>query len=153
MDILEKIKDIDCYLKSITASRPDIIHEYVLKQFEINRDVTHDVTLPRRKSDHFSLEVKDRITFSPNEGPFQIEIIIGASITLAEPMKPGEIKKLLNIHKNKLSIINQCLPHSSVLTALITDKMGFSPVIFSSRIAMDTKEFNNASRISNRRTK
>ncbi len=153
MDIIEKIKDIDCYLKSITASRPDIIPEEALRKFEINRDVSHEVILPKRKSEYFSIEVKDKITFSPKEGPFKIEIVIGASITLSEPLTPGEITKLINIQKNKLSIINQCLPHSSSITALITDKMGFSPVIFSSRIAMDTKEFTNASRISGRRKK
>ncbi|MBI5193639.1 MAG: hypothetical protein HZA08_09400 [Nitrospirae bacterium] len=153
MDIIEKIKDIDCYLKNITASRPDVIHEDVLRQFEIKRDVSHEVNLPKRKSEHFSVEVTDSITFSPKEGPFKVEIVIGAAITLSEPMTPGEITKLINIQKNKLSIINQCLPHSSSITALITDKMGFSPVIFSSRIAMDTKEFTNASRVPGRRKK
>ncbi len=154
MDIIEKIRDIDCYLKSITASRPPVISEEALNQLEIKRDVSHELNLPKGKSDHFSVAVTDKITFVPKEGPFQIEVVIGASIMLAEAMSPREITKLVNMRKNILSILNQCLPHSSAVIAHITDKMGFSPVIFSSRIALNnTKELSNASRLSSRRTK
>lgn len=153
LDIIEKIRDIDCYLKSVTASRPALIPEESLKQVEIKRDVSHKFNLPRQKSDHFSVEVTDRITFTPGEGPFQAEVVIGASIGLIEPMSRVEITRLVGIKKNILSIINQCLPHSSAIIAIITDKMGFSPVILSSRIAFDKKEFTNASRLSCRRAK
>lgn len=153
LDIIEKIRDIDCYLKSITASRPPVIHEDALKQVEIKRDVSHSVDLPKRKSDHFSVAVTDKIAFIPDEGPFQIEVVIGASIMLSESMTPREIMNLINIRKNILSILNQCLPHSSAIIAHITDKMGFSPVIFSSRIALNNKELSDASRLSSRRAK
>lgn len=128
-----------------------MIPEDTLKQVEIKRDVSHEFDLPRRKGDHFSVEVTDRITFTPDEGPFHIEVVIGASIILVEPMSHREIMRLVSIQKNRLSILNHCLPHSSAIIALITDKMGFSPVIFSSRIAFDKKEFADASRLSSRR--
>ena len=154
MDIIEKIRDIDCYLKSITASRPPVISEEALNQLEIKRDVSHQVDLPKEKTDHFSVAVTDKITFAPKEGPFQIEVVIGASILLAEPMSSREITKLVHRRKNILSILNQCLPHSSAIIAHITDKMGFSPVIFSSRIALNNKkELSDASRLSRRRAK
>lgn len=152
MDIIEKIKDIDCYLKDISASRTSGIPGEALKQVEIKRGVSHKFHLPKRKSDHFYVEVTDRITFGPEKGPFQIKVVIGASISLAEPVSPGEMKKLTSLQKNILSIINHCLPHSSAVIALITDKMGFSPVIFSSRIALNKKEFTDANRLSRRRT-
>jgi len=150
LDIIEKIKDIDCYLKSITASRPAIIPENSIKEVEIKRDVSHEFALPGDKSDHFSIEVTDRITFTPDEGPFQIEVIIGASIVLIEALSPGDITNLISTKKNILSLINQCLPHSSAIIAHITDKMGFSPMIFSSRIALREYGINNESRLSNR---
>ena len=153
MDIIEKIRNIDCYLKSITASRPPVISENALKQVEIKRDVSHEVDLPKGKSDHFSVAVTDKIAFTPDEGPFQIEVVIGASIILAEPMLPRDITRLVNVRKNILSILNHCLPHSSAIIAHITDKMGFSPVIISSRIALNNKEMNNAGRLSSRRAK
>ena len=154
MDIIEKIRDIDCYLKNITASRPPVIAEEALNQLEITRDVSHEIDLPRRKSDHFSVAVTDKITFTPHEGPFQIEVVIGASIFLTEPLSPQEITRLVKMRKNILSILNQCLPHSSAVIAHITDKMGFSPMIFSSRIALNkTRELRNASRLSGRRAK
>ena len=153
MDIIEKIRDIDCYLKSITASRPIVIPEDALKQLEIKRDVSHKIDLPKGKSDHFSIAVTDKIAFIPDEGPFEIEVVIGASIILAESMSPQEITKLVSIRKNILSILNQCLPHSSAIIAHITDKMGFSPVIISSRIALNKRELNNAGKLSSRRAK
>ena len=153
MDIIEKIRDVDCYLKSISASRPPAIPEEALKHLEIKRDVSHAVELPKIKSDHFSIAVTDKIAFTPKKGPFRIEVVIGASIMLSEPMTPREITKLVNMRKNILAIINHCLPHSSAVIAHITDKMGFSPVIFSARIAVNSRELSDASRLSGRRTK
>jgi len=150
LDIIDKIEGIDCYLKDIKASRPVFIANKFLKQVEMKRDVSHKLNLPKRKSNHFSLLVTDKISFTPNEGPFEIEVVIGAFITLVEPMRPAEIVKLIGEKKNLLSIINQCLPHSSAIIALITDKMGFSPVIFSSRIVLEDEEHGDESRISDR---
>lgn len=124
--------------------------EDAIRQVELKRNVSHKINIPKRKSDHFSVSITDRITFNPDEGPFKIEIMLGANISLLEPMSPAEITSLIKIKKNVLSIINQCLPHSSAIIANITDKMGFSPVIFSPRIAMENIEFNNESRLSRR---
>ncbi len=124
--------------------------EDAIRRVELKRNVSHKVSIPKRKSDHFSVAITDRITFSPDEGPFTIEIILGANIALMEPMTPAEITSLIKIKKNVLSIINQCLPHSSAIIAHITDKMGFSPVIFSPRIAMEHIEFNDESRLPRR---
>jgi len=151
LDILEKIKDIDCYLKELSARRTSEIPGGPPKEVEIERGVSHRFYLPKVKSDRFTTEVTDRITFGPEEGPFQIKVVIGATILLNEPLSPGELRKLTSSQKNILSIINHCLPHSSALIALITDKMGFSPVIFSSRIPLDRKEFTDAGRLSRRR--
>ncbi|MCC7201049.1 MAG: hypothetical protein IT393_00050 [Nitrospirae bacterium] len=150
MDIIGKIMDIDCYLQSINASRSSAMGEDAIRQVELKRNVSHKINIPKRKSDHFSVSITDRITFNPDEGPFKIEIMLGANISLLEPMSPAEITSLIKIKKNVLSIINQCLPHSSAIIANITDKMGFSPVIFSPRIAMENIEFNNESRLSRR---
>lgn len=124
--------------------------EDAIRRVELKRNVSHKINMPKRKSDHFSVSITDRITFNPDEGPFKIEIILGANISLLEPMSPAEITSLIKIKKNVLSIINQCLPHSSAIIANITDKMGFSPVIFSPRIAMEHIGFNNESRLSRR---
>lgn len=150
MDIIGKIMDIDCYLQSINASRSSAMGEDAIRRVELKRNVSHKINMPKRKSDHFSVSITDRITFNPDEGPFKIEIILGANISLLEPMSPAEITSLIKIKKNVLSIINQCLPHSSAIIANITDKMGFSPVIFSPRIAMEHIGFNNESRLSRR---
>lgn len=124
--------------------------EGAIRRVELKRNVSHKVSLPRRKSDHFSIAITDRITFNPDKGPFKIEITLGANISLLEPLSPAEIASLIKIKKNILSIINQCLPHSSAIIAHITDKMGFSPVIFSPRIAMENIENNDESRLSRR---
>ncbi|MBI5197297.1 MAG: hypothetical protein HZA19_01685, partial [Nitrospirae bacterium] len=72
--------------------------------------------------------------------PFRIEVEIGATIILLEPLKPKEIALMLENKKNLLSLINQCLPYSSTLIAQITDQMGFAPVIFTPRISMGISE-------------
>ncbi len=153
MDIISKVMDIDCYLQSINASRSSSMSEDAIRRVELKRNVSHKVSVPRRKSDHFSVTITDRITFNPDEGPFKIEITLGANIALLEPMSPAEITSLMKIKKNVLSIVNQCLPHSSVIIANLTDKMGFSPVIFSPRIAMEHIELKDESRLSSRRAK
>jgi hypothetical protein len=153
MDIISKIMDIDCYLQHINASRSSSMNEDALKRVELKRNVSHKINIPKRKSDHFSVAITDRITFIPDEGPFKIEVILGANIALLEPMSPTEITRLIKIKKNVLSIINQCLPHSSAIIAHLTDKMGFSPVIFSPRIAMENIELDNESRLSSRQAK
>jgi hypothetical protein len=140
MDILEKIKDMDCYLKQVNASRSNLQGIPDLRQVEMKRDVSHTLDLPKKASCHFRISVLDRITFIPNSGPFHIEIEIGATVTLDEAMRPKEITRLLDNKKNLLSLINQCLPYSSTLIAQITDQMGFSPVIFTPRISMEAKE-------------
>ncbi|MCC6543703.1 MAG: hypothetical protein IT392_04270 [Nitrospirae bacterium] len=148
MDIISKIMDIDCYLQSINACRSSSLNEDAVKCVELKRNVSHKFIVPRRKCDHFSIEIRDRITFNPDKGPFKIEIILGANISLLEPMSPAEITGLVKIKKNVLSIINQCLPHSSVIIANLTDKMGFSPVIFSPRIALENIGLNDDRRLS-----
>ena len=150
MDIISKIMDIDCYLQSINASRSSSMNGDAMRRVELKRNVSHKVSVPKRKSDNFYVSITDRITFNPDEGPFKIEIVLGAKIILMEPMSPAEITSLVKIKKNVLSIINQCLPHSSAIIAHITDKMGFSPVIFSPRIAMENIELNDERRLSRR---
>jgi len=150
MDIISKIMDVDCYLQSINASRSSSMNEDAVKSVELKRNISHKVSVPRRKSDHFSVSITDRITFNPDKGPFKIEIILGANIALLEPMTPAEINSLIKIKKNILSIINQCLPHSSAIIAHLTDKMGFSPVIFSPRIALENIGLNDESILSRR---
>ena len=69
--------------------------------------------------------ITDRITFIPDEGPFKIEVMLGANIALLEPMSPTEITKLI--------ILKKCLVYYKPVSAAficiiahITDKMGFS---------------------------
>ena len=76
MDIISKIMDIDCYLQSINASRSSSMNEDAIKSVELKRNISHKVSVPRRKSDHFSVSITDRITFNPDKGPFKIEIIL-----------------------------------------------------------------------------
>ncbi|MBI4714554.1 MAG: hypothetical protein HY760_01155 [Nitrospirae bacterium] len=134
MDILEKIKEMDCFLKNVTARRSDDSGS-PLRRVEMKRDVSHTLDLPKKTSDRFVISVVDRISFIPNHGPFQIEVEIGATVTLNEALRPREIARLLDNRKNLLSLINQCLPYSATLIAQITDQMGFSPVIFTPRIS------------------
>lgn len=151
LDIIERIKDIDCYLKDIKARRPAEIPEDTLKKFEIKRAVTHKFNLSQNKTDHLSVEIIDRVTFIPDEGPFDIKVVIGANIILSEPLSREELKQIVKDQKNILSIINQCLPHSSAIIAHITDKMGFPPVILSPRIAVNKEESTDESGFPGRR--
>ena len=148
MDIIERIKDIDCYLKNIRARRPSEIPEDTLKKCEIRRAISHKFFIPQDKPDHFSVEITDRVTFIPDEGPFDIRVVIGANILLAEPLSREELRKMMKEQKNILSIINQCLPHSSAVIAHITDKMGFPPVILSPRITVEKDEYSDESGLS-----
>ena len=134
MDILEKIKEMDCFLKHITARRDSFVPGTPKRPVKMKREVCHSLDIPRKVSNHFEMSVIDRIRFIPKRGPFQIEVEIGAMITLNQPLKPREITRLMENKKNLLSLINQCLPYSSMLIAQITDQMGFSPVIFTPRI-------------------
>src|SRR3990172_6007785 len=83
MDIISKIMDIDCYLQSINASRSSSMNGDAIRRVELKRNVSHKISVPKRKSDNFSFLITDRITFNPDKGPFKIEIVLGAKIILS----------------------------------------------------------------------
>ncbi|MBI5198350.1 MAG: hypothetical protein HZA19_07055, partial [Nitrospirae bacterium] len=90
MDIIEKIKEVDCYLKNVSAAKNGHTVGNPVRKLEMKRDVSHTLDLPKKTSDQFGISVVDRITFLPHHGPFRIEVEIGATIILNEPLKPKE---------------------------------------------------------------
>lgn len=102
----------------------------------MKRDIKHSFDIPPNPHKKFSIAVRDRLSFSPGAGPFDIEIVVVGLVFLKEEMKPSQIKALLKDRDNTNFLINQCLPHTSAAVAYLTDRMGFSPVILAPKFPL-----------------
>lgn len=130
LHIKEKLQGIDFLLKKICANRNSVIPAKVKSgNIGIKREIKHSFDVPLKSDKRFSVTVRDRVSFSPGKGPFDIEVVVVAFVFLNEEMKPSQIKALLKDKDNANFLVNQCLPHISAAVAYLTDRMGFGPVI------------------------
>ncbi|MBI3753914.1 MAG: hypothetical protein HY266_07745 [Deltaproteobacteria bacterium] len=137
MHIKEQIRGIDFLIKKIRANRNSLIPAKAKSgDIEMKRDIKHSFDIPPNPHKKFSIAVRDRLSFSPGAGPFDIEIVVVGLVFLKEEMKPSQIKALLKDRDNTNFLINQCLPHTSAAVAYLTDRMGFSPVILAPKFPL-----------------
>ena len=138
MHIKEKLKGIDFLLKRISANRNSISSSGIRSGgLEIKREIKHSIDIPAvSHNKRFSIVVRDRVSFSPGRGPFDIEVVVVGFVFLKEDMKTSAIRAMLKDKENKNFLINQCLPHSSATVAYLTDRMGFSPIILAPKFPL-----------------
>jgi len=131
LHIKEKLKGIDFLLKKICANRNSILPAKVRAgSIEMKREIKHSFNIPPGPNNNkFTIVVKDKVSFHPGIGPFDVEIEIVGFVFLREELKTTTLKAILKDNENKNFLINQCLPHSSSAVAYLTDKMGFNPLI------------------------
>ena len=140
MHIKEKVQGIDFLLKKICANRNSILPAQTKSgNVEIKRDIKHSFDVPLKPGKRFSVIVRDKVSFSPGKGLFDIEIIVVGFVFLKEEMKPSQINALLKEKDNANFLINQCLPHISAAVAYLTDRMGFSPIILAPKFPVPFK--------------
>jgi len=138
LHIKEKLKGIDFLLKKVCANRNSILPAKVKSgNIEMKREVKHSFDIPAStKSNRFSIVVRDKVSFCPGAGPFDIEIVVIGFVFLKEEMKTSALKTLLKDSSNANFLINQCLPHTSAAVAYLTDRMGFSPIILAPKFPL-----------------
>ena len=130
MHIKEKVQGIDFLLKKICANRNSSPARKVKSgNVEMKREIRHSFDIPPQPNKRFSVVVKDRVSFSPGKGPFDIEIVVIGFVFLKQEMNASQIKAMLKDNENAHFLINQCLPHTSAAVSYLTDRMGFSPII------------------------
>jgi len=141
MYIKDKLKGLDLFLKRICADRnasfPPLPSP---SRIEMKREVRHSLKMPTRRSDRFNITVRDKVSFGPKTGPFDIEVVVEGVVFLKADMKPSEIRGLMRDKGNVNFLINQCLPHTCATIAYLTDRMGFNPIILAPQFPLSREE-------------
>lgn len=127
LNIEDIVSNVFPYLKSIKAENNT--HKWSNKDVTIERktDLKYDIEKPL--TNKFSIVITDKISFSPEIGPFDIEIQIACATSLKTEKAKEEIEKYLSLEHNKEYFKTLCLPQSSVIISFLTDKMGYTPLI------------------------
>ncbi|MBI3399201.1 MAG: hypothetical protein HY026_08255 [Deltaproteobacteria bacterium] len=142
MHIKEKLKGIDFLFKKVCANRNSIFPAKIKAgNIEMKREIKHSFDIPSgTHSNKFSIVVRDKVSFHPGTGPFDIEIVVVGFSFLKEKIKTSKLNALLKDSDNINFLINQCLPHTSAAVAYLTDKMGFSPIILAPKFPFSREE-------------
>lgn len=119
----------------------DISVKSAAKGFSIQRDIKHSFDIPSgKKVNTFSISVTDTISFTPENGPFNIEIVVGGVVFLKDKVEPSDLHNVVRDKKNADFLINQCLPYSCASIAYLTDRMGFGPIILSPQFSTQPED-------------
>jgi len=127
LNIKEIIKNAIPYLKSVKAENN--VKKWANKDVKITREIDLKYDIEANSVKHFVVVVIDKISFSPEIGPFDIEVQIECLVYLQTEKTKEEIEKYLGIEENKEYFRNACLPHSSIIVSFLTDILGYTPLV------------------------
>ncbi|MBI5287004.1 MAG: hypothetical protein HY878_05375 [Deltaproteobacteria bacterium] len=141
MNIKTRLKGLDLFLRRICADRNASFPPSLPSgKIEMKREVKHSLNISQKRADRFNITVKDKVSFGPEVGPFNIEIVVEGVVFLKEVMKPREIRGMVKDKTNISFLINQCLPHTCATIAYLTDRMGFNPIILAPQFPLSREE-------------